>query len=160
MECLGSNKSQSRTNYLQKKKKNWYHVDLRNSLYRIKLFFKYLFIQSVYHTIYPDETAHGRAAILIRSTISHHEIKHTYPTLVSDIPYRTCKLQAPIILVDAQPWSFVLAAVYSLPRHTAATEEYETCFHQLGGNFIAGGDWDAKRTDWDFRLAHRQAEIY
>jgi hypothetical protein len=27
---------------------------------------------SVYHTIHPDDTAHGRAAIIVRSSLSHY----------------------------------------------------------------------------------------
>jgi hypothetical protein len=29
---------------------------------------------SVYHTIHPDDTAHGGAAVILRSSIRHHEL--------------------------------------------------------------------------------------
>ena len=41
---------------------------------------------------------------------------------------------------------------YSPPRHKIEAEDYKNFFHHLGNKFIAGGDWNAKHTNWGFRL--------
>lgn len=96
----------------------------------------------IYHTNHPDGTAHGGAAVVIRNTIPHHELP----------AHQTNKIQAAIIQIKAQPWSFGIASIYCPPRHRIEPEEYEALFDQLGGKFIIGGDWNAKHTDWGSRL--------
>lgn len=76
----------------------------------------------IYHTIHPDETAHGRTAIIVQNTISHHEAP----------PQQTNKMQAAIVHINAQQWSFDIAAMYSPPRHRIETEKYEALLDQLG----------------------------
>jgi len=58
---------------------------------------------NVYHTIHPDDTAHGGAAVIIRSSIHHHELPH----------YQSSKLQAATIQLNANPWPLTISAIYS-----------------------------------------------
>jgi len=46
---------------------------------------------TVYHNIHPDDTAHGGAAVILRSSIRHHELLH----------YQSDKIQAATIQLDA-----------------------------------------------------------
>jgi hypothetical protein len=62
----------------------------------------------IYHIPHPDDTAHGGAVVIIRSTIPHHELSH----------YQTLKIQAANIQMNASPWPFTTTAIYSPPRHT------------------------------------------
>ena len=48
---------------------------------------------TVYHTIHPDDTAHGGAAVIIRSSIRHHELLH----------HQSDKIQTATIQLDAHP---------------------------------------------------------
>jgi exonuclease III len=62
---------------------------------------------TIYHCNHPDGTAHGGAAVLIRTALQHYEVP----------AYQTEKIQAAIMQIKAQPWSFNIAAMYSPPRH-------------------------------------------
>jgi hypothetical protein len=42
--------------------------------------------------------------------------------------------------------------MYSPPRHKIESEDYKHFYHHLGNKFIAGGDWNAKHTNWGSRL--------
>jgi hypothetical protein len=97
---------------------------------------------TIYHTIHPDDTAHGGAAVVIRSSIRHHELLH----------YQSNKIQAATIQLDARPWPLTISAIYCPPRHAISTDEYTTLFRSLGSSFLIGGDWNAKHTAWGARL--------
>ena len=92
---------------------------------------------TVYHCNHPDGSAHGGAAVIIRVTLRHCETP----------PYRTENIQAAVLNIDVQPWSFNIAALYSPPRHNLRTDEYDNFLHHLGTKFIVGGDWNAKHTN-------------
>jgi exonuclease III len=68
---------------------------------------------SVSHTIHPDDTAHGGAAVIIRSSLRHH--KH--------LRLHTNELQAIAARLETLPWPLTVSAVYCPPRHapTSAT---------------------------------------
>jgi hypothetical protein len=63
---------------------------------------------SVYHTEHPDGTAHGGTAVIIRSSIAHHELAK----------FQQNFLQATTIEVFKLPTPLVISAVYCPPRHT------------------------------------------
>jgi hypothetical protein len=42
--------------------------------------------------------------------------------------------------------------VYLPPKHTVKQEQLEDFYNTLGRQFIAGGDYNAKHTDWGSRL--------
>ena len=62
---------------------------------------------TVYHTIHPDDTAHGGAEVILRSSIHHHELLH----------HQSDKIQATTIQLDAHPWPLTVSAIYC-PRVT------------------------------------------
>ena len=97
---------------------------------------------TVFHTIHPDDTAHGGAAVLIRSSLRHHE--HTR--------LQTNELQAIAVHLDALPWPMTVSAAYCPPRHAPSSATYAAFFQSLGPRFLAGGDWNAKHTTWGARL--------
>jgi hypothetical protein len=45
-----------------------------------------------------------------------------------------------------------ILAVYLPPKHTVKEEQLEDFYNTLGRRFIAGGDYNAKNTDWGSRL--------
>jgi hypothetical protein len=97
---------------------------------------------SVYHTIYPYDTAHGGAAVIIRSSIRHHELLHN----------QSDKVQAATIQLDAHPWPLMIPAIYCPPRHAISPDEYMTLFRSLASRFRIGGNWNANHTVWRARL--------
>jgi hypothetical protein len=97
---------------------------------------------SIYYCNHPDGTAHGGAATLIRKALQHNEVP----------AYHTDKIQAVIIQINARPWPFNIAAIYSPPRHRIEIEDYENFLHHLGNKLIVGGDWNAKHTNWESRI--------
>jgi len=83
---------------------------------------------SIYHCDHPDGTAHGGAAIIIRTTLQHYEVP----------AYQTDKIQAAIIQIKAQLWSFNKAAMYSPPRHRTEVDDYDNFLHHLGNKIHCG----------------------
>ena len=53
---------------------------------------------TVYHTTHPNDTAHGGAAVILRSSIRHHEL----------LPHQSDKIQAATIQLDAHPWPLTI----------------------------------------------------
>lgn len=95
-------------------------------------------IRIPYYTIYfanhPDGTAHAGSAIIIRSTLKHHELES----------YITSKIQGTILQLEALSRPIVISAIYSPPRHTISVEEYEQFLSLLGTHYLVAGDWNAK----------------
>jgi hypothetical protein len=81
----------------------------------------------VYHVPHPQSTAHGGAAVVIRSAITHHELLH----------HQADKIQAANIGVDANARPFTISAIYCPPF-----------FQSLGSKFLTGKDWNAKHKEW------------
>jgi hypothetical protein len=96
---------------------------------------------ALYHTIHPDDTAHG-AAVIIRSSIQHHELPH----------HQSDKMETTNIQLEAHPWPMNISGIYCPPRHNISTNDYKTLFQSLGPRFLIGGDWNAKHTPWGARL--------
>jgi len=67
----------------------------------------------VYHCNHPNGSAHGGAAVIVRAALRHYEAP----------PYRTDKIQAAVLNIHDQPWSFNVAALYSPSRHSIRTDE-------------------------------------
>ena len=97
---------------------------------------------TVYHTIHPDDTAHGGAAVILRSSLRHHEL----------LRVQTNALQAIAVRLEALPWPLTVSAVYYPPRHSPPAADYAAIFQSLGPRFLVGGDWNAKHTAWGARL--------
>ena len=97
----------------------------------------------LYHTNYPDKTAHAGTAIHIKRTISHHQL-HKY-----DKDY----LQATSIRVKTLPYEITVSAICCAPQQYNVKEEDFLDFLQtLGPKFIAGGDFNSKHTLWGSRF--------
>jgi exonuclease III len=69
---------------------------------------------TVFHTIHPDDTAHGGAAVIIRSSLRHHE----------HLRLQTNELQAIAVRLEAPPWPLTVSAVYCPPRHAPSPAIY------------------------------------
>lgn len=97
---------------------------------------------NIYDTKHPDGTAHGGTAVIIRSSIKHHEIcKH-----IKDY------LQSTSVVVEDWRGPLVISAVYCPPKHAIKKQEFEEFFNMLGPRFIAAGDYNAKHHYWGSRL--------
>lgn len=97
---------------------------------------------NIYDTKHPDGTAHGGAAIIIRSSLKHHEIDKHYKDY----------LQATSIVVEDWRGPIVFSAVYCPPKHRIKKREFEEFYNMLGQRFIAAGDYNAKHYHWGSRL--------
>jgi len=93
---------------------------------------------TVFHSIHPDDTAHGGAAVIIRSYLGHNEHLHI----------QTPELQAIPVHLEALPWHLTVSAVDCPPRHALSSATYSDFFRSLGPRLLAGGDWNAKHTTW------------
>lgn len=78
-----------------------------------------------YHTMHPDGTAHGRAAILVKTNIKHHE----HGAFSSE------HIQATAIKIENRESPMVLAKVCSPPKHNIKKEQYLDFFSSLGKRF-------------------------
>jgi len=97
---------------------------------------------TVFYSIHPDNTAHGGAAVIIRSSLRHHE----------HLSLQTPELQSIAFHLEALPWPLTVSAVYCPPRHAPSSAIYSDFFRSLAPRFLVGGDWNAKRTTWGARL--------
>ena len=95
-----------------------------------------------YQTMHPSGSAHGGSAILIKKNISHYEGIH----------FCTEQIQATNVFLNDLSGPLQITAVYSPPRHKILKDDYIAFFQTLGNRFIAGGDYNAKHTDWGSRL--------
>jgi len=68
---------------------------------------------TVYHTTYPDDTAHGGTAVILRSSLRHHEL----------LRLQTDAIQAIAVRLEALPWPLTVSAVYYPPRHYPSVAE-------------------------------------
>lgn len=97
---------------------------------------------NIYTTNHPDGTAHGGTAVIIRSSISHHELPH----------FRSHHIQATTISVQDKNGNFNVSSVYCQPKPKINKDMFSQFFQTLGKRFIAGGDWNAKHIHWGSRL--------
>ncbi|CAK1588943.1 unnamed protein product [Parnassius mnemosyne] len=97
---------------------------------------------NIYHTNHPDGTAHGGTAVIIKSSIKHHELPQ----------YSTEQIQATSVSVLDRNGDFTISAVYCPPKHRISEELFSEFFVSLGSRFVVGGDWNAKHLHWGSRL--------
>ena len=104
----------------------------------------YLKIQcyNFYYTQDPSWKAHGGTGIIIKSSIKHYEL----PSFQKDY------LQATSVAIEDCHGTITTSAVYCPPRHSFAKENFDSLFDALGNRFIAGGNYNAKHTQWGSRL--------
>ena len=85
---------------------------------------------SIYTTNHPNNKAHGGTAIIIKTSIKHHEIDK----------YHKEFLQATSIMIEDWSGPLVISAIYSPPKYAISQQLYTEFFESLGHRFIAGGD--------------------
>jgi hypothetical protein len=69
-------------------------------------------------------------------------------------------LQATSVSVEDSVCLITISAVYLPPKHTVKQEQLEDFYNTLGRRFIAGGDCNAKHTDWGSRsITSRGREV-
>ena len=95
-----------------------------------------------YHTQHPSGKAHGGTGIIIKSSIKHYELP----------PFQKDYLQATNVAIEDCHGTIITSAVYCPPRHSIAKEDFDNFLDTLGNRFIAGGDYNAKQTQWGSRL--------
>jgi exonuclease III len=81
-------------------------------------------------------------AILIKSSIQHHQLCN----------YSQDFLQATSVTIQDTAGFLTISAVYLPAKHTVKQEQLEDYYNTLGHQFITGGDYNAKHTDWVSRL--------
>jgi hypothetical protein len=91
----------------------------------------------VYSTNHPDGTARGGSAIIIKQSIKHHELAK----------YSLNNIQATSVTIG----ELTIAAIYCPPRYNNKHTDY-TNLLTLGNRFLAGGDFNAKNTNWGSRI--------
>ena len=95
-----------------------------------------------YHTQHPSGKAHGCTGIIIKSNIKHYELP----------PFQKDYLQATNVATEDCHGTITTSAVYCPPKHSIAKEDFDNFLDTLGNRFIAGGDYNAKHTQWGSRL--------
>jgi exonuclease III len=104
---------------------------------------------TVYYTNHPARTSRKGTAIIIKTTIKHH----------MQSSYKQNFLQTAIVSVEDSDRPLTISAVYLPPKHAIKQEQLEF-YNSIGHRFIAGGDYNAKHTDWGSRLiSPREREI-
>jgi hypothetical protein len=97
---------------------------------------------TVYHTNHPARNARPETAIIIKNSTKYHQL----------ISYSQDFLQATSVSVNNSVSLSTVSAVCLPPKHAVKQEQLEDFYNTLGRWFIAGGDYNAKHTDWGSRL--------
>jgi hypothetical protein len=97
---------------------------------------------TVYHMNHPAGTVRGGTAIIIKNSIKHHQLNN----------YSQDFLQATSVSVEDSVDLLTILAVYLPPKHTVKQEQLEEYYITLWCQSIAGGDYNAKHTNWEFKL--------
>jgi endonuclease/exonuclease/phosphatase family metal-dependent hydrolase len=77
-----------------------------------------------------------------KNSIKHHQLNN----------YSQDFLQATSMSVEDSVGLLTILAVYLPRKYTVKQEQLEDYYNALGHRFIAGGDYNAKHTDWGSRL--------
>lgn len=96
----------------------------------------------IYYTNHPNNNARGGSAVIIKSTIKHHE----------ETRYCSEEFQITTVSILLQGSEVWVSAIYSPPRHNIKYELYKYMLNKYKGKFIIGGDFNAKNTHWGSRL--------
>lgn len=97
---------------------------------------------TIYHTLHPENKAHGGTCVIIRSKIKHHETDK----------FQQEHIQATSIVVEDWLGSFNITAIYCPPKYANKESHYSHFFSTLGNRFFVGGDYNAKHPFWGSRL--------
>lgn len=106
----------------------------------------------LYTCNHPSGAGQGGAAVYVQSNLLHHKIQ----------PFSTSAIQAAGISAKLHCGTTVnIAAIYSPPRHSIKSEDYERLFKHLGSKWVIGGDFNAKHDFWGSRLCNNKGrELY
>ena len=99
---------------------------------------------NIYYTKHPDGTAHGSTAIVVRSSLKHHELPN----------YKNDYIQATSMVIEDWKGHITITSIYSPPRHSISKEQYERFFNTLENRFIAGGYYNKKHINWESGLTN------
>jgi hypothetical protein len=97
---------------------------------------------TVYHTNHPAGTVRGGTAIIVKNHIKHHLLPN----------FRRDYLQATSVTVEDPLGRLTISSVYLPPKHAVLKKQLEEYYATLGPRFTAGGDYNAKHTNWGSRL--------
>jgi hypothetical protein len=80
-------------------------------------------------------TAHGGTAIIIKSSIKHHELTELKKNY----------LQATSVQIEDWKGPLTITAIYCPARHTINIDQYQQFFHTLGNRLLVEGDFNSKQ---------------
>ncbi|KAL4092296.1 hypothetical protein QTP88_026821 [Uroleucon formosanum] len=98
---------------------------------------------------HPDGTAHGGAAILIKSNLQYYSL----------VNYSQNHFQSCAISITINNIPVAIAAIYSPPRHNLTIENLTDFFDSTANNFIIGGDYNAKHQSWGCRVTNPRGNL-
>jgi len=96
-----------------------------------------------------DCTAHGGAAILIKSNLKYYSLVN-----YSQNHFQSCAIS---ITINNNP--VAIAAIYSPPRHNLTIDNLTDFFDSTANNFIIGGDYNAKHQSWGCRVTNLRGNL-
>lgn len=98
---------------------------------------------------HPDGTAHGGAAILIKTNLKFHPLTN----------FSQNHIQSCAISITLNNIPIVIAAVYSPPKHRITDTNLTEFFDTFPNNFIAGGDYNANHQSWGCRVTNPRGNL-
>lgn len=102
-------------------------------------------------TNHPSNRAHAGCAVLVKSNIKYDVLE----------PTQTLSIQAAGVKLNCNNIDLHIYALYSPPRHSITTSEYDNFFNSLGNRFLVGGDYNAKHPWWGSRIPNPKGrELY
>lgn len=99
---------------------------------------------NIYHTVHPENKAHGGVCVIIKSKIKHYEAEK----------FQQTNIQATSVVVEDWSGPLTISAVYCPPRFANKESHYSQLFNTLNRRFFIGGDYNAKHSFWGSRLTN------
>jgi hypothetical protein len=96
---------------------------------------------TAHHTFHPAGTARGGTAIIIKPPSN----------IICKAAISKTSSKQPVSVEDTDG-PLTISAAYLPPKYAIEQEQLEAFYNNLGHPLIAGGDYNAKHTDWGFRL--------
>jgi len=104
---------------------------------------------SLIKTNHPNNTAHGGAAIFIKSTTGFYPLPSFSQTFL-----QSCAIN---LKINNSP--LIIAAIYSPPKHNVTNTQFSDYFSTFNNKFIIGGDFNAKHQSWGYRANNLRGVI-
>jgi hypothetical protein len=104
----------------------------------------------IFRCDHPDDTGHGGAALIVRSSIKHNLLPFSI---------QENHMQAVAIVITIRGRQLYIASTYCPPRFRMNVGHFDELFNRLGNRFLLGGDYNSKHPQWGSRTTNPRGRV-